>query len=343
MIKTAVKNLSGKFQQLEIKRLNISDYGKDYLLKYSGSFQFYMSMYSQLMDKALIKLKKPIRESTFIDYGGGLGLLSFLAKEIGFGTVVYNDLNQIRVDEAEVISKMINCTIDHFVHGDIEDLINDLNQNEIKPDLICSFDVLEHIYNIESWIASLKKINYDFVLIFMTCANSLNPIIARRLRKLQIRSEYYGDKNNIRIGDSFSDNSFLKERQNIITNRFPELGNKDTDHLALRSRGLKVDDIEKMVKYFIETGETNYKLIHPTNTCDPYTGSWVEKLIDLKLLKNTIEKNNFHVEFHNSYYAYSHNRILNIPKYVLNQFIKFSGPNSFLMSPAFSIEIEKIK
>lgn len=298
-------------------------------------------MYCQLMDKALKKLKKPIPESTFIDYGGGSGLLSFLAKEIGFGTVVYNDLNMTRVYEAEIISKKINCRIDHYVHGDIEDLINYLNQNEIKPDLICSFDVLEHIFDIESWIASLSKINYDFVLVFMTSANSRNPIIANRLRKLQIRSEYYGGTNNIRKDDTFFDNSIFEERRNIIRNRYPGLGSNDLDHLTLKSRGLKVKGIEKMVEDFIETGVVNYELTHPTNTCDPYTGSWVERLIDLKQLEGIINKQNLRVEFHNSSFAYSKNKILNIAKYILNQFIKFSGPNSLLLSPAFTMEIEK--
>ena len=128
MIDEAVRNLSFKFRQLDIKSLNISDDSKNYLLKYRGSFQFYMSMYSQLMAKALNKLNKPIGESTFIDYGGGSGLLSFLAKEIGFRTVIYNDLNKTRVSEAAIISKEIGCIIDHFVNGDIEDLIIDLDQ-----------------------------------------------------------------------------------------------------------------------------------------------------------------------------------------------------------------------
>ena len=59
--------------------------------------------------------------------------------------------------------------------------------------------------------------------------------------------------------------------------------------LSINTRGLIKDNIEKVVNDYIKTGEVPSKMKHPTNTCDPYTGSWTEKLIDLKQLKTYIK------------------------------------------------------
>src|SRR5690554_6407934 len=102
IVNQAIEKLFSKMQSVTIQDLNISEYNKNYLKKYKDNYSFYMSLYSQLLLKTLGKLTKPISESTFVDYGGGCGMLSYLAKELGFKTVVYNDLFETSVKDVQI-------------------------------------------------------------------------------------------------------------------------------------------------------------------------------------------------------------------------------------------------
>jgi hypothetical protein len=341
LISESFNNLFLKLDSLDIGNLDISEYNRDALKRYINNFSFYICLYSQLMQKALNKLNKPLHESTFVDYGGGCGILSLLAKEIGFKNVIYNDINKASLSDATIIAGHLGTSIDYYIYGDAEEFCKEINVNNIKPDLICSFDVLEHIYDLKLWFRTIATINCEFSLLFMTSANSRNPYISNRLKKLHIKSEYEGGENNIRQNNIFLSISFLEERKSIIKSNFPELDYKEVDLLSNKTRGLRKDDIVKVVNDYIKTGCVNYEINHPTNTCDPYTGSWTEKLIDIKQLKAYGKNNNFKVDISNSLYAYSGNILLSLSKYILNQLIKVSGHRNLFLSPTITLEIEK--
>lgn len=340
-ISEAIKSLSLKLEKLNIATLDISDYNREYLRKYLDEYPFYMFLYAQLLSKAIKKLKKPIFESTFVDYGGGCGMLSYLAKEIGFKTVIYNDIYEKSTDDAQTISKSMLIPIDHFICGDVEEFIEKINENDIKPDLICSFDVLEHIYNLKSWFTSLVKIRNNFSLLFMTSANSKNPFIVNRLMKLHKQVEFKGIDKNKGWKEIDSNISFLQERKKIIKEYSNNLRILEINDLAFATRGLRKDDILKIVDDYNDSKTIDYHIKHPTNTCDPYTGNWAEHLINLNQLKAVLKKLDFKVTITNSYYSYSKNKVLNIPKYVLNLFIKMFGEKNLLFSPTYTLEIQK--
>lgn len=134
--------------------------------------------------------------------------------------------------------------------------------------------------------------------------------------------------------------SFLNERKKKITRHFPQLTEDEVSSLAALTRGLKESDIIKEVTYFIEHSEMKYEIAHPTNTCDPYTGNWTEKIIDTKSLCDFINSLGFTCRVSNSFYEYSENRILNIPKYFLNLIIRLTGKRNLFFSPSYTIEVE---
>jgi hypothetical protein len=340
LISNALGSFHLKLKSLNIKSLDISDYNRSSLLKYKEDFNFYISNYSQLLHKAFENLNAPADKSTFVDYGGGCGILSYLAKEAGFKTVIYNDINRKSTSDAEIISKEMGIYIDHFITGDAEDFVRRMELLNISPDIICGFDVVEHIYNLERWISTMSRLpNPRFIL--MTGANPKNPVIKRRLKKLQLKSEYQGCENNVRFDDMFLNTSFLEEREKILKVGFPQLKESELAFLANETRGLIKDDIVKVAHEYLEKGEINYVFDHPTNTCDPYTGSWTERLIDLKRLKTFCENSNMAIEIKNSYYCYSDKRILNLVKYFVNQMIKVLGPHNLFFSPGITITMKK--
>jgi hypothetical protein len=339
LISNAIRSLYLKLNDLNLQNLNISDHIKEYLLKYINNYPFYMAVYSQLLQKALKKINNPVNECVFVDYGGGCGILSWLAKLVGFKTVIYNDIYKRSVTDAGILSKKLDISIDYFISGDVEDFVNQIFRHNIQPDLICSFDVLEHIYDLESWIKTIAKIQ-KFYLLFMTGANPKNPVVVHRLKKSHVKCEYHGGEKNIRYNDIYLNTSFLKQREIIISNLFPDLKNNEIDFLSKKSRGLRKDDIEKMIHEYIKNGEIRYKIDHPTNTCDPYTGQWTEKLIDLEQLKIFCENNNLLIDISNSFYCYSRKKVLNIVKFLFNQLIKILGTKNLFFSPSIILEIQ---
>lgn len=341
-IEVAIDKLFSKIGTLDIPGLSISEYNQNYFKKYIDNYLFYMSLYSQLFKKALKKLNKPICESSFVDYGGGCGMLSCLAKEIGFKHVIYNDIYDQSVSDARKISKKLELKIDHFICGDIENFVSELDHYNIKPDLICSFDVLEHIYSLEKWFKHIALIDNRFSLLFMTSANPVNPFISARLKKMQTISECEGVNKTYGWKEIDANTSYKEERSRIIQKRFPLLNETEVNHLVGKTRGLRIEDIENLVQKFIDGKRIDYQIKHPTNTCDPYTGNWVEHLINLKELKQLIEKNDLRVEITNSSYGFNDNKKLNIVKYFLNQLIKVSKPSFLFFSPTYTIEVEKL-
>ncbi|MBT8384618.1 MAG: hypothetical protein KJO83_02785, partial [Bacteroidia bacterium] len=108
-----------------------------------------------------------------------------------------------------------------------------------------------------------------------------------------------------------------------------------------RTRGLRENDIEILVRDYLKTGQIFYEIHHPTNTCDPYTGNWTEHLIDLKQLKSIIIKKNLLFDVSNSYYGYSTNKIWNVPKFLINQLLKIVGKRHLFFSPTYTLEVQK--
>ena len=337
----ASKRLSIKLQKLDLDKLKLSEYNTAYLHKYLTDLDFYSNLYGQLLHKAIIKLKKPIKESTFIDYGGGSGFLSLFAKELGFKTVIYNDLYSVSVKDAKIISKSTRIEIDYFICGDCEELVDNLNNKKLKPDLICSFDVLEHIYNLDKWFHRISKIQNPFHLIFTTSANTKNPFISKRLRKIHNIAEHHGTKKTNEWKKTDSNLPFLAIRKQILEEKFPKIKPETIETLAIKTRGLNKSDILIQVNQFLKTGQMEHQIKDPTNTFDPLTGNWAENLINLKHLKTIINSYDMQVQIKNSEYAYNSNRKLNSIKSILNLLIRTLNSNVLIFSPSYSIEVEK--
>jgi len=339
-IKAAVSQLLLQLNKIDVESEEISEYNKTYLKKYLSNYNFYMSYYSQLLLKAIQKLKKSKEESVFVDYGGGSGILSYLASILGFKQVIYNDIYSVSVSDVKIISKNLNISIDYFFLGNINELVKNLDLNFIKPDIICSFDVLEHIYDLDTWFTELSKLS-NFNLLFMTSANPKNPLVNYRLKKLQNKAEYYGFNKHLGWKKSDENLPYSIVRKNIIKSKFPSLKNNEIDYLTKKTRGLRKDDIEKIVNSFIKKEVINYAIKHPTNTCDPYTGNWTEHLINLEDFKIDLKAKGFKVNYSNSLYSLSSNNILNKFKIFINLLIQLLKPNNLFFSPNYVLELEK--
>ena len=187
----AAARLHEKLINTNLEKLDISDYVRRHLtLKLAdphGTFQ----LYTYLLSLALRGSKKPLNEVVFVDYGGGCGILSLLAKELGVGRVVYNDIYEVSCRDLGVLEKAIGIHAEDHVCGDIDELISYLGKQNASIDAVCSYDVIEHIYDIKGYLKKLSRLGGEHLrIVFGSGANSKNPIIKWRLSKIHEESEY---------------------------------------------------------------------------------------------------------------------------------------------------------
>jgi hypothetical protein len=337
-IQQAQDSIYKKLQQIDLSTLPISDYNKRYLSDYLNNYQYYMHYYSRIIKMALTE-SKGNTDKFFIDYGGGIGMLSYLAIETGFKNIVYNDIYDVSVNDVKILSRAIGLIPTHFVHGDIDSLVKTCNKLKIDVGIVCSFDVLEHIYNIEEWFEKATYLDESFSLIFCTSANGSNPVVRKKLMKMQIKSEFSG--HDIQWGHKERDTvkPFLQIRKEIIQEYDPNLTTDKINTLATQTRGLIKADIIEYIKVYKNKGELPHEISHPTNTCDPYTGNWTEQLIDIQNLRTFLQKNNFTCRFRGTTYAGSKNikkrivqKIMNIPIILSRGKCLFFTPNYILLA-----------
>ncbi|MEA3392207.1 MAG: hypothetical protein U9Q91_04440 [Candidatus Marinimicrobia bacterium] len=345
-IEKAAFKLHKKLNNLNINLLNISDYNKNYLhrLIKNGSTQSTLQKYSYLLSWSLAYSSLPLSKFVFLDYGGGTGLLSVLAKELGIGTVIYNDIYDISCQDAKVISQAINNEADYYVCGDIVDLINFMKMQSISCNAIASYDVIEHIYDLEVFLKKLSSLSADnvFNVVMSSGANSSNPIIKKQLMQHHVGIEYK-DRNK-EYGHKKRDclRSYFNARKDIISSHVPSLSSTDVERIAKATRGLIASEIRDCVDEYLAVGKITRKPDHPTNTCDPYTGNWAECLMDIKHLKNILLRCGFEVSILNGFYKNSNNVIKVIVGRFLNLLIYLCKDKGIMFAPFFTIYARKL-
>ena len=288
------KALINKLRSLDMSALNLSDYSKNYLNFLTDDIWETLGRFEQVIHEALSHSKKGFAQMTIVDYGGGVGLMSLLAKEIGFKSVVYNDIFEGSCQDVQIISKACSLKLDRVIQGDATDLVSELNTNALSADLIVSYDVIEHVYDVRANFLAFSQLKKrPTVIVYGSGANIRNPFYTRRVKKDQILVENYARQPNYGHKPTDSLNSYLAIRRNVISQHAPHLTGSEIYYLASSSRGLIESDVKNLTDEYLQTGRFNYKINHPTNTCDPKTGNWCEHLLDFRWLLLTAQKAGF--------------------------------------------------
>ena len=137
-----------KIIEIDFDKLPISDYNKKYIANIKSAHCYYINIYAyvQSVMRSITLLNKDI---IMVDYGGGCGFFSILAKMLGVHKVIYIDRNPDSVKTVKVVG----------------------------------LDVIEHIYNLRHFFADISSLNQNLSLVFMTGSNPKNFWKCRKLRK----------------------------------------------------------------------------------------------------------------------------------------------------------------
>jgi 2-polyprenyl-3-methyl-5-hydroxy-6-metoxy-1,4-benzoquinol methylase len=341
-IEAAASRLADKLSKVDVGQLSISDYNKRYFGGMLQNITATLQLRSYLLALALDGVKIPKEKIVVIDYGGGSGIFSLLAKEYGIGKVVYDDIYDVSCRDAEMIGIATENKADYYINGDIDNLIEFMRNKNLSCTAIVSYDVIEHIYDMDSFLRKLGSLSKDGLnIVLSSAANIKNPFMQKFYHKKQLdlelndRQPVWGSKER----DSLK--SYLNSRKEIIEQYIAEknksLSKDIIDDLAKRTRGLMLNDIRREVDQYLQTGSLPVPLRHPTNTCDPYTGNWAEHLMDQDDLKNTLTQAGFETKILPGYYGDSNDPKKRFVKRGLNRIISVSGQQGLRLSGFFTL------
>lgn len=305
-IDKAAGRLFRKLKNIDVDSLDISDYNKRYLRERLKNLHRTLQMYTYILFGSVVSVKKSLDEIVFCDYGGGSGILSLLGKELGLGTVIYNDIYDVSCRDAQVVGDEIGNTADHYVHGDIDEVINFLGENAFSLDAFASCDVIEHVYDVKLFFRKLPFLsNADLHVVMSSHANNTNPIIRYILKRKQIAVEHQDREKKWGHKERDCLRSFYKVRDEMIRQYCNNnLTGNEVELLTKATRGLQETDIKKTVDEYLRTRQLPPMPGHATNTCDPFTGNWTEHLLPPHYFKSCLSKAGFEVKLLKGYYGY---------------------------------------
>lgn len=346
-INYAAKKLFSKLSTLDVNSLDISNYNKQYFGRKLKNLKRHIQLSSYLLSWSLAESKIPYKQFNFLEYGAGSGLTCMLAKELGLN-VIYNDIYDVSVKDSKTISKAIGNEAHYYIQGDIEELIDFLNSNNMELNGVASSDVIEQIYDINSFFRKLPSLGKDSLSLVITCtANPFHFYIRRQLMKSQIQHENQDRK--MQYGHKQRDTllAYRKVRLEIIKKYLTEsnntLNNDVISKLVVNTRGMAKNDIHKSLENFLQTGQLPPKPLHPTNTCDPYTGNWCQQLMNPYALADILTANGFNAKVLAGYYGNLDNIIHRNVGKILDKIISYNKnkQNRLWLAPFYTIYATK--
>lgn len=316
------KEFSSKLAIVPITSLQIDRYPKVYLKHLIEHRAYYLDIYETVITNVLKNLDQKSSEMLFIDFGSGNGLLGIFAAYLGFGKVVCIDIDHHFCLAGIKLANTLGIENIKFINGSEAELKN-ITSNGM-PVVITGTDVIEHIYNLDHFFTELRRVDNLILTVFTTACNSLNPWIVKRLTKHQITDELIGRKStdNDLLGNGHL--PFFEIRKQIISKYQPDLSQEDINKIAKASRGLNKTDIENLIDGFLTNGILVMQLDHPTNTCDPITGSWSERILSIQDYNTVYTNNKMNLQVQNGFYnSHQKNIFKKVGASLINRFILF--------------------
>ena len=258
--------LAADLAGIKVRKIDVPDKNRSALRRTLDAAQYYLDIYRYSLDKILEMCGKSPDEIAIVDYGGGHGLLSILAKKLGFRMVIYVDYDANALQTMRVMGTLLDAAPDVVLQGDATTLRDWCREQDIVPDGLLAMDVIEHIYVLDDFFAHLHEASPKMKMIFTTASTPFNQRVVRRLRKA-MRADELG---------TTTKKGFWQRRRDFIEDLQPEMSDRELDYWADNTRGLKYEDVERAVE-----SQSPNLLLDPDNTCDPATGSWTERILPI--------------------------------------------------------------
>ncbi len=324
LISSHLESFSAKLLAADALQVSDNAYCQRYFRHLQIHHHYFLNIYADVLERVLLLSQMKPDQIVLVDFGCGNGLLALLARYCGFGKVIACDRDVNFIQAAQTLSTLMNIPLDHVLCGDEQTLKRHHLTTNIN--VIVGTDVIEHIYNLDLFFKTIASMNIGMVSVFTTASNPQNPFIVRRLKRLQLRDEYKGatPEDAVLTGNTAHE-AFFVIRKKIIQNAFPNEGHEFWDDIAHKTRGMNRSDILNWIAIYNVNKKMPHMLSHPTNTCNPISGSWTERLLSLDEYKTIYGQHGFSLQCNNGYYDTAKPFPKNIVARCLNVMVKWGS------------------
>ncbi len=329
LINERASELHGKLISLPVERLGLPDHCL-YYFKTSHFNRLFFSIESSahLLYRSITLQDKAVPDIAIMDYGAGVGTLYMLAKMIGCKTVIYNDFLEEWRFSAHRIAEALQVEIDEYILGDIEETLSVLDRKGLLCDIIASRNVVEHVYKLDDFYQSIYNHQPQALLYSSTTANIYNPgshikhvLWHRRWEKVYCRARL----------------------ETIISTGLVR-NEKEQQKLAVKTRGLALDDLLDSIKSFSGTRRLPDPSRYYTNTCQPSNGVWAEHMITFGEYRKNIQTENYTVSFLPGFWDTHYSKAWkNVFSRVMNILIRLMGKSGVFLAPFIYVIAEPKK
>lgn len=322
-------------QNVNASAISNNAYAQEYLQILLNHKLHYLRIYATVLEKAFAARNNT--QVALLDFGTGNGLLALFAKFCGVQKVYASDVNQAFLEAAQTLSNQLNLPIEGWILGDESSLANYFQNQTL--DIVIGTDVIEHVYNLDTLFNTFNQINKKIITVFTTASVAENPIKSKQLKKLQLKDELE-DSNAFQATDNnpFAGMSFLEIRKKLIENFAPNLQENLVVQLAIKTRGLNKIDIEKAITNYTNSNIEPTVLKHKTNTCDPITGSWTERLLTVAEYREIHLRHDKNLLVHLGFYNSAEKGVKSLLASLLNTIISILGNAGIMISPFIILE-----
>ena len=323
---------------LDVDLLPITDYNKNYLGKYQKNMRGNLMNAVFLLAWAIDGTGKPLAEISLLDHGGGFGLLSLLAKQAGVGQVLYSDIYDGSCRDARMIGRELGLEADEYLHGEMEELISQVRERQLPCDAIISNNVIEHVYDYQKLFRQLPGLtDGPLVVAMQTTANPENPVVLKRHRQIHHCREYEGLEPEYGQKETEMLRAYREVRRGIILEVASDLPKEAVGQLVDRTRGLAEAEIREAVTVYREKNILPQIPNHPSNTCDPRSGNWAERLVAPSEMEHVLRNEGFEVRAMPGYYSCAQSQLKRMICSGVNLTIAMLGPLGRKLSPTFML------
>lgn len=301
MLKSYIPSFREELHALNISSLAMAEYPARYLQRLRTHSTYYLHIYVQVLEKAIQFSGKQKEELILLDYGAGNGLLGLFARHCGFKKVYSLDISESFQQALQQLNTVMKAPVDGLITGDWE-MARNFFATQPPPDVVAGTDMIEHVYDLDAFLRGLKQLNPQMISLFTTASVTANPFKTAGIKKVQKLDEYTHQNGAGTVGDHpYAGLSFLEARKKMIGEAFA-LPEQEVESLARSTRGLQHADILTYTKRYIATGDSTPVTTHPTNTCDPVTGSWTERLLTIPEYNRIFNQAGFDLQVFNGFY-----------------------------------------
>lgn len=314
-----------RLRELDTGALHLPGEYRNYFLQHhlGPRLVFSLQNSAHIIHAAVQRCGKPLHEICFLDYGAGLGTLFLLAGMMGFRKNIYNDYLPDWHPTARDLCRLLHITVDDFVPGDIDEVLEHAERNGLDYDIIASRNVVEHIYDLPRFYGSIHRHHPDCVVYSTTTANFHNPVM-----------RWY----HVFVHYKFEKSYYRNQRAAKIRRIHPGLDEGKVKELVRLTRGRAKDDFEKTITLYL-AGKTPAR--DPdlrSNSCDCETGVWNEHLLPRSAYKAIIEGAGYRFGYSAGYWdTHYANPLMNLFARCMNGCIRLMGNRGVLLSPFINV------